>query len=307
MYNREIKGHSLWTWVAAGVSAPLAQFAGSVPWHWTLGLAAVSGLIWVGVAWVTERGRKDWKPLLVLQLLFLMVAVAGAARWSRACWITAREGWAIPIVLLVLAACAAEGGCRAGARCGAVLFWFLVGLFLLLFAFAVPDVQGKWLWPENKGDGSMVAAILLVPAAGALLPRTQGKIPWIWAVGLGVTAVAISAVTAGVLTQGVAADTQGAFFEMVRGISILGVAERFEAVVSAAMTLGWFCLLSLLLTVAGHAAEKLHAGWGRGGVWSTAAISALLLPVSEGIPAWAMVIGAVMLWCVAPVLGSQKN
>ena len=51
---------------------------------------------------------------------------------------------------------------------------------------------------------------------------------------------------------------------MIRGISILGVAERFESVVAAAMTLGWFCLLSLLLTGAGHLGKRcIPVGGGR--------------------------------------------
>ncbi|MFR0734904.1 MAG: hypothetical protein ACLSHU_12690 [Oscillospiraceae bacterium] len=108
----------------------------------------------------TVYGRRDWKPVAVLQILFLAFAVSAAAGWSGACWPTARQSWTIPVVLLVLGACAAEQGVSDGARCGAVLFWCLVLLFAVLVAFAVPEVEWRNLRPENRGDGSTAAAVL---------------------------------------------------------------------------------------------------------------------------------------------------
>ena len=140
MYNREIEGHSLWAWAAAAISAPAAQFLGSTPWHWTLLLGLAAAGIWLCVEAGTVYGRRDWKPVAVLQILFLAFAVSAAAGWSGACWPTARQSWTIPVVLLVLGACAAEQGCRTGARCGAVLFWCLV----LLFAVLVPLLCQRW-------------------------------------------------------------------------------------------------------------------------------------------------------------------
>lgn len=184
MYNREIEGHSLWAWAAAAISAPAAQFLGSTPWHWTLLLGLAAAGIWLCVEAGTVYGRRDWKPVAVLQILFLAFAVSAAAGWSGACWPTARQSWTIPVVLLVLGACAAEQGCRTGARCGAVLFWCLVLLFAVLVAFAVPEVEWRNLRPENRGDGGTAAAVLLLPAAAALLPRKKGRSPWLWGLGL---------------------------------------------------------------------------------------------------------------------------
>lgn len=305
MYNRKIEGHSLWAWTAAAISAPVAQFLGSTPWHWTLLLGAAAGGLWLCVEAATVYGRRDWKWLAVLQILFLVFTVSSAARWSGACWVTAESAWAIPVVLLVLAACAAEGGCRAGARCGAVLFWCLTLLFAVLVVFAIPDVKLSGLRPENRGDGEVAAAVLLLPAVAALLPRKRGSKPWPWALGIVLGAVGLSALTAGVLSPAVAAGTQGAFFEMIRGISILGVAERFEAVVAAAMTLGWFCLLSLLLTGAGHLGETLHEGWGRPTVWLSALCAALALPWVKNVPAWISTLGALLFWYIFPLLARK--
>ena len=116
----------------------------------------------------------------------------------------------------------------------------------------------------------------------------------------------MSLLTAGVLSPAVATNIQGAFFEMIRGISILGVAERFEAVVAAAMTLGWFCLLSLLLTAAGHLGETLHQGWGRPTVWLTALLAATGQAWAREVSPWFSALGALVFWCLLPLLGRRR-
>lgn len=295
--------------MAAALSAPIAQFFGSFSWIWTLLIGVAAGILWLCVEHATAHGRRDWKPITVLQIVFLIFAAGIAASWSGACWITAKHTWVIPIILLALAACAAEGGCQTGARCGAVLFWFLAGMFLLLCAFALPDVKMEWLAPAAIGNenAGIAVAVLLLPAAAAMLPREKESRPWPWAVGLVLCAAILSAVTVGVLSPAVAEKTSGAFFEMVRGIRIFGVAERFEAIVAAAMTLGWFCLLSLLLTVTGHMAETLHEGWGKPGVWFSAVLAGVVSLWGRNAPAWPFALGALVLWYLFPTLFSRKE
>lgn len=295
--------------MAAALSAPIAQFFGSFSWIWTLLIGVAAGILWLCVEHATAHGRRDWKPITVLQIVFLIFAAGIAASWSGACWITAKHTWVIPIILLALAACAAEGGCQTGARCGAVLFWFLAGMFLLLCAFALPDVKMEWLAPAAIGNenAGIAVAVLLLPAAAAMLPREKESRPWPWAVGLVLCAAILSAVTVGVLSPAVAEKTSGAFFEMVRGIRIFGVAERFEAIVAAAMTLGWFCLLSLLLTVTGHMAETLHEGWGKPGVWLTAVLAGVVSLWGRNAPAWPFALGALVLWYLFPTLFRRKE
>lgn len=299
MFNREIEGHSLWAWTAAALTAPMLQFLGGVPWHWSLLAGLGAGALWL----LVERfgGECRWKLAAVVQVLFLTVCAGTASAWAGACWLGMEHPWTISVVLLVLAACASESGCRAGTRCGAVLFWFLAGMLLMLCVFAVPDVKPMWLAPKAGGRW-LPALVLLTPAVGVLLPRKRGKAPWLWALGLALAGAGVSLLTAGALSPEVAANTQGAFFEMARGISILGVAERFEAVVAAAMTLGWFCLMSLFFTAAGRMAEAVSPGWGRPGVWLSALGAMAVLPWGRSIPAWPLAAGAILLWCILPLI-----
>ena len=146
----------------------------------------------------------------------------------------------------------------------------------------------------------------LVRRCSGLLPRKKGRSPWLWGLGLAIIGAGVSLLTAGVLSPAVATNIQGAFFEMIRGISILGVAERFEAVVAAAMTLGWFCLLSLLLTAAGHLGETLHQGWGRPTVWLTALLAAAGQAWAREVSPWFSALGALVFWCLLPLLGRRR-
>ncbi len=194
---------------SAAISA--AQFLGSTPWHWTLLLGLAAAGIWLCVEAGTVYGRRDWKPVAVLQILFLAFAVSAAAGWSGACWPTARQSWTIPVVLLVLGACAAEQGCRTGARCGAVLFWCLVLLFAVLVAFAVPEVEWRNLRPENRATGARRQRYCTTCRRGVVAQKRDGA-PGSGDWGWQSLALECPLLTAGVLSPAVATNIQGAFF-----------------------------------------------------------------------------------------------
>ena len=71
--------------------------------------------------------------------------------------------------------------------------------------------------------------------------------PW-WLSALEATAAAL--VTGGILSPALAAEP-GAFRTLARGVSVLGVIRRFEALVNAALLMNAFCLCALLLAAAG--------------------------------------------------------
>lgn len=298
MQNRELEGHSLWAWTAAGFFGPAAWFLGSVPWTWTLGLGAGMMVLWYLSTRHTGNLPK-WAALL--ELAFLVPVIGMAASKAAACWPSARDTAAFPLVLLVLAGCAAASGPRAGARCGAVLFWFAAAMALVLTGFGLPEVRWEYLAPGTGTISGEGAFALTLPACAMLLPRKKGKGPWQWAVLLLAGAVSVSVLSAGVLSASVAAGTEGAYFQMARGISILGVAERFEAVVAAALTLGWFCLLSLLLSGAEHMGHILHPGWGRGTLWTVAVLAGLLLFFPIPFGGWLFAGLALCLWYLLPM------
>ena len=208
MFSREIEGHSLWAWTAAAAAAPIAQFLGSAPWYWILAVGLAAGGVWLAVQHVATGPLP--KALAAAEWIFLIYAAAVAAGWSGACWPAVRSGWVIPVVLLVLSACAAEGGCRSGARCGAVLFWFLAGLFVILVGFALPDVRGQQLLQPQHGHLEWITPALLVPAGYFLYESLLYGAAAAWVnVGFNALQGVIGAVAAQVLTAALRVATGG--------------------------------------------------------------------------------------------------
>ncbi len=307
MSHKKVQARALWAWAVAGFTAPAAQVLGSISWPLVLGIGLLAGILWIVVSKVTAEGWHGPKLVYALEYIILILALTLWASLSGKCWTTTTADRTIPVVLLVLSACAAEGGVRAGSRCGRTLFWAMVAMFLLLGAFSLPDVQYRWLTPNDNIDVGTTLWVFLLPMVTLLLPREDGARLWPWAAVLAGTGVSIALLSPGVLSPQVSAVKDGAFFAMVRGISILGVAERFEAVVAAAMTLGWFCCLSLLLTAAGHMAGQIHPGWERRGVWIGAFLAGFGQCFGEIPMVWAAPYVAIVAWIVVPLLGCGKK
>ena len=100
-------------------------------------------------------------------------------------------------------------------------------------------------------DALIAFAALLIPGAAlALSPALEAgeRVPhWPWWGGTGL-ATAASLVAGGILSPALARRPE-AFRTLARGVSVLGVIRRFEALVNAAMLMSGFCLCTLLLTV----------------------------------------------------------
>ncbi len=300
--GEKLESKDLWVWVGAAMLAPMAQWLGGSPWLWTLTVALGAGILFLWTEMITAGSQESGRFIAFLQLLFLMFAVIVTTAFVEKCWQTAKAGWTIPVVLLALAACSARRGNGAAQRAGATVIWF-VGLgFVILAAFALPDAQVRYLYPSGQISAGGELPVLLVPGVALLFPRKKGRSLWLWVLVLIGAAVLISLLTAGVLSPWVAARTPGAFLEMVRGIQVLGAAERFEALVAAIMTLSWFSLLSLFLSAAGEMGDRLLPGKRKVFVWITAGLGAAFYPLGEKIPAVPAALGALVLWYIIPAI-----
>ena len=305
MFQEKIDSRSLLAWTAAAMAAPMAHFFGSVPWYLILGEGACAAALWLA-AW--NREPRVGKAVAVVQFLFLALALSQAAAACGGSWVRGQDNWAVAVSLLVLSAWAASHGGKTGSRYGAVVFLLSLLLYGVLLFFAVPDTEPRYLLPAWRWDGGAAFGILLIPGVLSFFPRqTAGRSPWPWALGLSLFGGALAALTAGCLSPWVAAETQGAFFQMVRGISILGIAERFEALVSGVMTMGWFCLMSLLLAAEGHLTEVLLPGRGKAGVWTGAALAGILMLWADRVPEMVLPLGALAFWGVLPLILSRRK
>ena len=307
MYNREISCSQLTAWLAAALIPTVIQLTAGAPWLSVL-LAGILSLLCVFLRWQfgTEPGGKF---ISFLQWGLLIFILAAASRQSQQSWPDGGHP-AVAMLLLLLAAWSAWKGPSASARVGSVLFWFVLVLYLILLGAGVKDVQIQWLKPI-KGDAEGFACVLMLTPAAATIHLYKREVikPRLLLITVFSTVAAV--VTAGVLSPEVAASKDNAFYEMTRSLNLLGQARRFEAVLSAGMTVGWFSLLNLYLTNCSYYAEKLRTGWGRWGILVSAATASAVLLCDLHIPALILLILTAVFWVLLPLLtqglGTKKK
>ena len=267
MFGKKVNARGLMAWTLAALAAPAAQFFGSIPWTWVLGAGAAAGLVW-GCAWNCQGPLP--RGLAALILVCSVPPLFLGLRYNGTCWPGVPDevqGWA----LLTFAAWAALRGSSAGTRYGPVVFCVSALAYGILLACALPEVQVSNLRPAEPASPLWPLLVLLVPLGLGVFQKEGSLRPWPWIGGMVLAAGILAGACAGVMGSVRAAAMDGAFYNLVRSIWLFGVAERFEALVSGIMTMGWFCYLTLLLSIAGEAGERLRS---HGGPWAMAGAAA---------------------------------
>lgn len=307
MYNRKIPSRQLTAWLAAAIIPTAIQLNAGASWL-SVALVCLVCLSCVALRW--RFGAEPQSKLLVLLHWLLLVTILGTiCRSAVQSW--PRNGHAaVGIILLALAVWSTWKGPSAAACVGCVLFWVVLLLYLVLLGAGVKDVRLKWMIP-GKGDVSTVGCILLLTPAVAAIHLNKKETIKPRLLLIMVFCISASAVTAGVLSQQVAAVTDQAFYEMTRSLNLLGQARRFEAVLSAAMTAGWFSLISLYLSLCGNLTEIVCCGGGKWGIAIAAATAALILLCDLHIPGAVILILTAVFWVLLPlwtqVVGTEKK
>lgn len=301
MWSEKVSSRQLWTWAAVALTGPLAQFAGSCSWDWV----AVLGIGCGAICWMLHRlahGVDRWpKWLCAAEFLWAAFMAGMAASWSGYCWDASSARPVVPLTLILLASCASWGGAERGSRVSCVLSWFLTLLYAVILAAGCRDLKANWMKPGWEGSLILIP-IFLTPAVAIYLPRKKGMGA---AASLGVIsafAVAISLWSVGALSMDVAAQAQPAFYEFSKSLSLFGVAERFESFVSVAMTMGYFSLFSMLISAAGHLAEHIRQGWGKGGVVAAAVTAGGVCVFLRKVQTAGIATGCLFLWIAVPLL-----
>lgn len=298
MFREKIPSRQLSAWLFAGVTPVLIQLLGGSSWVWVAIAGAISLLI-TACAW-----RLGWEPnrwQAAVLLIFNVIALGSLLHECDESWPLGNSYPAVPLIVLALAAWSAQKGPSAAARVGAVLFWFVLIMYLVVFGAGVKDVQLQWLRPEWGMPDAMGILVFLVPSVAVCLLRPGVR----WTVRLSlpvVFTVAAAVITAGVLSAPVAMDMENPFYEMSRSVSIAGVARRFEALISAGMSVGWFALTSLLLTVCGALVQRIFPGLSKAGVWGSALATGGFMLCGLHIPALILLSGGALFWVAVPVL-----
>lgn len=231
----------------AAASVPALLYLPRLGWVWATAAAAISALL-LGLCGrrcapggLTEVipaafGRAG-RAVLALVLLGGALLLGGAARALCAIYPESRGGPLTGLLLLLAAAYAAERGEETVLRSGAILFFFLTAVEAVILGFSAVQVRAAWLAPQTGRVpfAAMTAALspmaVLYVRGGAR--RTGG---WL-AAGISLCAAA-ALCAAGTLSPRVAGEEAFAVYTMAKSVSVFGVMERLEPVVSAALTAG---------------------------------------------------------------------
>ena len=303
MFREKVPQYQLAAWLFVAVSAPLIQLVGKSGWLTTLVTGvALLGLCWLVTALPTSKIlQKKW--FCLLQLPVIALVTAEFAKWSVDAWPTGTDFPVVPLMLLTLAVFSALHGASVASRVPSVLFWFLAILYGIVLAAGSKNVKAQWLTPSWKLPEEGLLLTLLLPAVAVLLPREKGRIMHLVFPVLLLFLAAAALWTVGTISPNVATEVPWPFYESSKSLSLLGVAERFESLVSVAMTLGYFSLYSLLLSAAGSVGENLKPGWGKGALVACGIAASVLTLFVIHTAQVLLVIFTLIAWCFLPLFG----
>ena len=306
MQSRKLTAGQLGAWLAAALSAPLAQIAGGVPWQQTALLAAVC----LSACWLLSRGSvKPGRLLCLVELLWIACVLGSAVRWMEGSWPSGQVYPAVPLVLLALGAVSASRGTEAAGRAGSVLSWLLALIFGAVALAGAGEVELENLRTGTASIDGRLISIFLVPAVAVFLRGGRSAVPLRSLLAVGLFAIAVSVLVMGALSAPVALAASVPLYEWVSGLSLLNTLQRFESVVAVGLTMGWFALTSILLCSAGHLAEGAKTGTYRYGVWICAALAGITVLSKGWISQEILAAGCILLWVAVPLWSAamQKN
>lgn len=311
LYNRDLPHRQVTAWLSAALIPTVIQLTSGASWLSVL-IACIVSLLCIWIRWAFGEEPKG-KMATILQWAFLTVVLGMSCKASAQSW-PGGSATAVGIILLLLALWSVSKGISASASVGCVLFWFVLLLYMIILGAGVKDVQIEWLKPTKSDVDPFASVLLLTPAAGAI-QLSKKETPKHRLLLIGVFCTIAAAVTSGVLSAQVAERKDYAFYEMTRSLNLLGQARRFEAVLSAAMTAGWFSLLSFYLAMCAKLAEKLRPGSGKVGSVAASLIAAVFVLFNLHIPELILLVLGAVFWVLLPLLTqglviikkSQKN
>ena len=297
MYREKISPARLGAWMFAATVPVALQLLAGASWVW-VGLAGLAGLVLIWLLGRSAREPGKWEKVLLT--VYVIVLTGELLRPIADSWPVGNSDPAVPLILLALAAVSAGKGLSAAARVGAVLFWVVLGLYAMVLLSGVKSVQLSWLSPRWNAPDLLGLTVYLLPVAALQLKEGEKPIKRRW---LTVAFILVgSLVTAGVLSPQMAQKMPNAFYEMSRSLELMGVAKRFEALICAGVTIGWFSLLSFLLTLAGSYLQGIFPGLGKAVPWIAAGAAGAWRLCGLHIPAWFLLMCGSVFWVVVPLL-----
>lgn len=278
------------------MTGPVTQMAVSGGWVQTAIVGTVSGVLcWAAL------GAKCQMPkwICVLQLVWIALAGATLFRESAGCWPMGNAYPVVPLAIFALAAWSAQKGAASAAAAWSTLLYIVAIGFALVLAAGLGQVRWeRELAVSSRFDGRLML-VFVIPCTAAAIPREGKQAKW------GAAAAVLFAVISSVVVQGVLSINgigENGFYQMSRGLSLLGVWERFEALVCALMTIGWVSAASLLFSSTKRLCTRIFNREEKISPWMMAFASAALSLCDLHTNSVILWIFGVISWGVFPLL-----
>ncbi len=301
MFSKKTANGTRAAWLLTAVCIPAIALSGGCRWAAVLP-AAACGLIGFCVLRLCGENLPASRPVCLLQWVWLSVYLGSIAARSADSWEHGDTYPVIPGILLLLAAFSARSGAKKAANAGAILFWPAALILGIVFGAGTSGLKAEWMAPAWGAPDPELLPLLLLPCLAVFLPGGGARgVAW-----LPLAAAAVAAAAAlwigGSLSPSVAEEARSPLIFYSKSISLFGVAERFEAVISCVLTVGWFAMFSLVLSTAGTMADRLRPGLGQWGVWICAglALAQMLLPLE--VPPLFSAAVSLTLWAAVPLM-----
>lgn len=310
--ERKIGERQRWAWLAAGFSGIAASSTCGYGWFWAFAGGLLVSLYYMYMdkqlqdeglaAKLTEAFGAGGKILAVLTVLWTILVMGWAASLADAAFPMVDGFPSLSWVLLALAAWGSWKGAAACARCSGVLSLFLLALYGVVVLFSVSDVKLDNLTISQRWQEGVWSAGLFLTVSGTLyVPCGRSAKGPAWGIALILPAFAgvLAAVTSGVLTPELASRRTVPLYDLAQSVSLFGVVERIEPLLSAAITMGVFSLLSALACAGRALLDEVRACKWNGVI--VCAVSAVLIWLTKSIPVILLTAGAWVFWVAVPI------
>lgn len=302
--DKAAPGHG--NWALAAMILPLALSAGKYSCISVLAVGAVCACVCVSVSKLSEPNMRWSRGVSVLE----WAGAAGTAAYFSAgigmAWKDELPFGIMPIGILLLAAWMAGAGEDRGARAAGVLMRLTAILIAGILCIGIRDIRPERIRREVAVNAIELVPVFLLPAAAVLLKgRRKGN-----SIGKGMLAAVMGAILSvwitGILSGKEAEAANNPFLEAAKAVTVFGTPQRLEPMVSAALTIGGFMLLGMLLTIAGEMGENL--GIGRKKAAYAAAIPAIATSAfGYRIDPTAAAAGSFILWAIVPTVSTAMK
>lgn len=297
--NNKATAAQISAWVLVASVGPVLAICGRSSWLTVLLMAIVCSV--VSACAVGYGSAKFPKLVCLAELIWLSFFLGGIALQSGNCWESNNAIPVIPVALLILSAWGAQYGAEKAARVSALLVWLILPICGLVLLAGVENVNVEWIDNTVKMTDWLLPVFLLIPSLSLFIPNQQAKTSRMVIPVIALFAVIVSVWLDATMGPSTARSAANGFYEYSKGVTLFGVAERFEALIACVLTGSWFALFTIILSSAYHIAESVKAGWGTRAVWACAVLSGTIMCILH-IPAEILTLGNLLFWGFIPIL-----